>query len=348
MDYVMQVITARNVNSAWDQAKAVLNSCHIVRPSRVGEVWEYPAPVVTEYFNPTERILFNGERNANPIFHFMEGLWMLAGRNDVEWISQFNPRMRGYSDDGKTFHGAYGHRWRKAFDMDGGAEDDYADQLPKIVRMLKKSQEERRAVVSMWNPIWDLERPELLDVPCNTTIYFKIRDGVLTMTVCCRSNDIAWGAYGANAVHMSMMMEYVAAMIGVQVGTYWHLSDSWHAYTERWESLGGKSRLPSLDLYEDGDVAPYAMVDSSDIGRESWDEELQEWMDTETVRNPHNSFFPNVATPLMLAWRAYKEDDLITALQYTAECKASDLAFATASWLKRIQRKREMREKESK
>src|SRR5882724_11989202 len=98
--YFMQIITGRNVNDIWDQAKHLLNKNHVVRPSRVGEVWEYPTPVVTEYLNPTERVLFNPLRNANPYFHFFEGLWMLAGREDVAWISQFNDRMKEFSDDG--------------------------------------------------------------------------------------------------------------------------------------------------------------------------------------------------------------------------------------------------------
>ena len=32
----------------------------------------------------------------------------------------------------------------------------------------------------------------------------------LCMTVCNRSNDMLWGAYGANVVHMSMLQEFVA------------------------------------------------------------------------------------------------------------------------------------------
>ena len=47
----------------------------------------------------------------------------------------------------------------------------------------------------------------------------KIKNGRLQMTVHCRSNDIIWGTYGANAVHFSILQEYVAARIGVDLGT---------------------------------------------------------------------------------------------------------------------------------
>src|SRR6202041_2022314 len=147
----MQTIIARNVNDAWDQAKLLINTTHVVRPSRVGEVWEYPEPVTTVYMNPCERVLFDPVRNCNPFFHIMEALWMISGRNDVEWIARFNERMRQYSDDGKIFHGAYGHRWRRRFIVANNCGDPVApfwdgyDQLQVIARMLKANPDERRA-----------------------------------------------------------------------------------------------------------------------------------------------------------------------------------------------------------
>jgi hypothetical protein len=338
-------ITARGVNDAWDQAKQLLNKRHVVRPSRVGEVWEYGAPVVTEYLRPTERVLFNPLRNANPFFHIFEGLWMLAGREDVAWISQFNARMKEFSDDGVIFHGAYGYRWRYAFDLDGGAEDDYADQLVKIVRMLKKSPDERRAVLAMWNPIWDLERPDVKDVPCNTQAYFKVREGALTMTVCCRSNDIVWGAYGANAVHTSMLQEYMAAMIGIPVGAYYQISDSWHAYTERWEEFGGNDPTPTRDLYAEDCVRPYPLVTVPD----AWDAELKLWMvgseTGEEFGDYKNSFFQFVAQPLLLSWQAYKANNLRDAQHHAARCAATDWRQAALDWLGRIEARRAARGK---
>lgn len=52
------------------------------------------------------------------------------------------------------------------------------------------------------------------------------------MTVFCRSNDIIWGCYGANAVHFSMLQEYLATYIGCPVGIYQQVSVNWHAYVE--------------------------------------------------------------------------------------------------------------------
>ena len=57
------------------------------------------------------------------------------------------------------------------------------------------------------------------------------------MTVCCRSNDIIWGTYGTNAVHFSMLQEYLAARLNAQLGVYRHISDSFHAYSSVLEKV---------------------------------------------------------------------------------------------------------------
>jgi len=341
----MYVIDVRNVNEAWLRAKFLLRAHHTVRPSRVGEVWECDAPVTTLYRNPLERVLFDPLRNANPFFHLFEALWMLAGRNDVSWIERFNSKIRNFVGPAEEQHGAYGYRWRKFFDMDGGAEDDYADQLLKIIRMLRKNPDERRAVLTMWSPLADLERPDLADVPCNLIITFKIRDGKLAMIVFCRSNDVVMGCYGANVVHMSILQEYMAAMIGVPVGGYWQVSDSWHAYTERWKEFGGEVLGEVVyDPYQEGSrafptVQPYPLVKVP----ESFDDELQYWMMRSTDRSFSNPFFPEVAEPLWASWQAYKSGDLEKAILFADLCEASDWSATAVQWLNRIQVKRRVK-----
>ncbi|MHC4157178.1 MAG: thymidylate synthase [Planctomycetota bacterium] len=129
---------------------------------------------------------------------------MLAGRNDVEWLAYFNANIANYSDDGEKFHGAYGYRWRKHFE---------GDQLMDIARALKANHDCRRQVLQIWDACDDLGRCSK-DLPCNLTVHFQIGGTrirpVLNMTVFNRSNDVVWGAYGANAVHFSMLQEYMA------------------------------------------------------------------------------------------------------------------------------------------
>jgi len=344
----LRVITAVNINDAWIRAKDLLYANHTTRPSRVGEVWEAPWPVTTVYLRPLERVLFDPQRNANPFFHLMEALHLLAGRRDVSWLERFNSRIRDFVGPDEEQHAAYGYRLRKAFDLDGGAEDDYSDQLLKAIRMMKKNPNERRACIANWNPLWDLERPDVSDIPCNTHAYLKIRNNKLDIVVCCRSNDIVYGCYGSNVVQFSVLLEYLAAMIGVPVGLYYQISDSWHAYTERWEKLAGDPPYSLVDFYGDnvpgGPAAePFPLVTDPEV----FDEELSRWMARDFKQGYwwHNRFFPEVAEPLWCAWDWYKFGDFSQARLLLSQCKATDWQLACSCWLERIVRNREMKAK---
>ena len=130
----MHSIKVRNVNEAYTVGLRHLNEFGYVEESRGGSVITLPEPVCTTYTHPCERVLFNQKRDANPFFHFMEGLWMLAGRHDVEWISEYNGSLMKFSDNGMTFHGAYGNRWRHHFQIDGRI----IDQIEKLIILLKR------------------------------------------------------------------------------------------------------------------------------------------------------------------------------------------------------------------
>jgi len=225
----MHVLQVRNVHEAFPRGIKKLVEEGNYRESRNGPVVVHPQPITTVYERPYERVLFWPHRDANPFFHLYESLWMLAGRDDVDGPSRYAKNMLRYSDDGETLHGAYGHRWRK-FPVDAPASD--IDQLPIIVRQLMDDPNDRRSVLQIWDVTQDLGRSGN-DVPCNTIASFQRDDqGHLDLTVFCRSNDIIWGAYGANAVHFSMLQEYMANWIGCPIGYLYQVSVNWHAYLD--------------------------------------------------------------------------------------------------------------------
>ena len=231
----MHVIKARNVNYALLEGVRYLSDVGIKRDSRNGPVLVAPTPVTTIYERPLERVLFWPDRDANPFFHLYESLWMLAGRNDITPLVRYNKQMQEYSDNGTTQHGAYGFRWRKVFG---------ADQLEKIAEGLQKNRDDRRQVLQMWEAVLDLGRIGK-DVPCNLMCTFQVNtQGALDLTVFCRSNDIIWGAYGANAVHFSFLLEYMALWIGVPVGQLYQVSVNWHAYINIFDPLAESFKDP--------------------------------------------------------------------------------------------------------
>ena len=72
-----------NVAEALYLAKIELEQNGIEIGTRNGLVKEFISPVAITYNKPLERVLFYPERDANPVFHFMESLWMLNGNNDL-------------------------------------------------------------------------------------------------------------------------------------------------------------------------------------------------------------------------------------------------------------------------
>ncbi len=330
----MRIIRVRNVHQALPEALYQLKKEGVRRDSRNGPVRVFPEPVTTVYSHPAERVVFWAERDANPFFHLMESLWMLGGRNDVEYVANFVERMRNYSDDGQTLHGAYGFRWRHHFQM---------DQLALIIEGLKTNPNDRRQVLSMWDTSADLGR-QGKDVPCNLQAVFQIAcDGRLDMVVTNRSNDLIWGAYGANAVHFSYLHEYVARSVGVDQGTYYQVSANFHAYEDvlsKVISLADFAADPLTgrtvpDPYVTGEVKPFPLVT---IPTKDWNNELMMFLtdpDAEGFRDP---FFCRVAIPMLRAHRAFKRTDsgrFDAALGELANVAAQDWRKAGIEWINR-------------
>ena len=329
-------IYARNVSEALYLGLTHLDQSGIWQASRSGRVIEYPAPVVTTYTRPEERVLFYPSRDANPFFHLFEALWMLGGREDLFYIQQFNKRMEDFSDDRKTLNGAYGYRWREYWAN---------DQLNLLVSHLTDHPDSRRAVLQIW-AVDDLEKivdtPHCKDVPCNTQVYFKIRNGRLNMTVSCRSNDIIWGTYGANAVHFSILQEYMAARLGIPMGIYYHLSDSFHAYEDVY-----KKTLDVLHYKNEGDTLWYDSYLGWNQGMhyspepmftniERIDQDLQNFLVAPFYSHKWaNKFFPETALPMLQAWGAHKEKDYDLAKKYCQSITALDWRKAAIEWLER-------------
>tara|TARA_R110000787_G_scaffold205102_2_gene315574 strand:+ start:347 stop:1396 length:1050 start_codon:yes stop_codon:yes gene_type:complete len=326
-----KIINSRNVHEAFILAMDAFtwDGEVLEQDSRAGQTLEFDTPVVTTYQNPCERVLFWEGRDANPFFHFMEGLWMLQGREDVEFLAYYNKGMEAFSDNGTTLNGAYGYRWREFYEK---------DQLDVVVKRLRNNPDDRRCVVAMWECNNDLDR-DTLDTPCNTHIYFKVRNNRLNMTVCCRSNDMIWGAYGANAVHFSMLQEYMAARIGVAVGVYNQVSDSFHVYTKLFNTM--KEKLPEFDYYTFKypmlgnpykNISVFPMVSDA----EEFDADLDAFFRGQQDGFANN-FFSDVAIPIQTAWRMHKTDKNTKGAKalINTYCQAQDWRIACDEWFDR-------------
>lgn len=325
----MHVIYAFNPDDALARGVLLLKAHGTREDSRVGPVLVADAPVATVYGQPRNRVSFSPVRDANPFFHLAEALWMLAGRNDSAFLEYFVPRFKEFSDDGRTLNGAYGFRWRDHFGY---------DQLEAIARELIKNPGTRRAVLSMWDGHEDFDSAVggSKDVPCNTHAYFRRRGDALDMTVLCRSNDIVWGAYGANVVHFSFLLEFMAATVGARVGTYTQVSNNYHAYIDRVDT----ARLFAAD-FDDIAVGPFAAgAPLIGLGAPAGGEFLDRVADF--LQNPSADlpaqapfFLREVASPMLQAHAMHKDDATLGAISLLQDSFANPWLTAGIAWLRR-------------
>lgn len=321
----MMTIRGRNVNDVYVNGLHYMKVSGISESSRLGSVLVAPGPVMSVYELPKERVLFDHLRHANPFFHLAECVWMLAGSKGIRWLAQFNKQMLAYSDDGVTSNGAYGYRWRYHFK---------GDQIMDAIQKLRRNHKDRKVVITMWEPL-DLVS-QSADVPCNTHIYLRIQPtGHLDLTVCCRSNDIIWGAYGANAVHFSFLQEFIAGALGVDVGQMYQLSNNYHIYKHHWNLL----EFPVLDInpYETRHVQVIPVMTPDDIHKP-----VGFFADCEGIvaghpRVPENYFLREVCRPMFAAWHSRNTESSRAFLSAMPDC---DWKVAGQEWLVRRNAKR--------
>lgn len=201
-------------------ARAVMDSREV--GSRNGRTREllYPHVVLTE---PWRREVLTPGRRASLPAQIAETMWVLAGRNDVEWLSHYLPRAADFSDDGKVWRGGYGPRLRNYRGV---------DQLAHVVQLLGDDPLSRRALISIYDPTVDSEDGK--DIPCNVLIHFQSRLGYLHAHVVIRSNDLIWGWSGINAFEWSAVQEIVAGLLGIMVGELHFSISSLHVYDRHW------------------------------------------------------------------------------------------------------------------
>lgn len=338
--------------------------------TRNGPVIQIDEPAMITYAHPLERVLFNEQRDCNPFFHVYEAMWMLAGRNDVAPLAYYTPAIANYSDDGRTFNGAYGYRWRHPNYLDftgnpspGDVPYGNQDQLDIIVKHLKEKPNSRRVNLQMWNVEDDLLKIDNgKDVCCNTNVYFSIRElingaddrydrdrgarpkvFVLDMTVCNRSNDLVWGMLGANVVHFSFLQEYLACRLGVEVGRYTQFSNNLHVYTENNSGFHPEKWLTDgiQDLYTQTAAINMKHVP---LVRDPvmFDREVKEFVDynsqyqsIDNRKDYAEPFLTLVAQPMMCAFHHHKAREYPSALAACGDIQATDWRVAVTAWVKK-------------
>lgn len=313
-------IKGRNVNDCYAVALTYLLTQGVHETSRNGRVLVAPEPVLTTYQRPLERVLFDPNRDANPFFHLMEAIWMLAGERAAAWPVHFNKQMAEYANDNGEYDGAYGYRWRRYFGL---------DQIKWAVEHLRSNPDSRRCVITMLDGFGDRSDTSK-DIPCNTHLYLDCRGRKLNMTVCNRSNDAVWGCYGANAVHFSVLLEVIAAGVGIPVGEYRQFSNNLHIYTDIPKVVQAVHSVQVCDHYKTGDYPPFPLVKRYGTFLNECEIFLAE---PEAPYHYDNLFFYYVSRPMYLAWQEYKKGEFRSALSWANQIEDQAWSLACDSWI---------------
>jgi len=330
-------ISVDNVNEALPLGLDLIKSHGMPFHSRGMDTLEVLGPVTTVYQHPLRRVLFDPVRDANPFFHMAESLWILSGSDRVDLPKYFLSSIDRFSDDGATMHGAYGHRLRSAFGF---------DQIEVVVGLLRDNPNTRQAVMSIWSPQYDCGTTTSKDIPCNDMIMFSLRNGLLHMTVCNRSNDVIWGAYGANAVQFSYLHEYVAIAVGAEVGYYVQQSNSFHVYPSNpfWgEYLAGRHAPGHVhNPYMDPEVQPYPLATGPEDLHQFYldcinleDTACGPFDDLSGLGEWGSTYFRNVVDPMLRSFYLYKQGNHLAAITALTDMKAVDWQLAMAAWIER-------------
>lgn len=219
------VFETDDANAVWQLAfDELVNGQHSTsQVGRGGGVVELLHTVMTIY-NPRQRWIIARQPMLNPAFAIAEVIWIATGQRDSAFLNYWNKDLPKFAGNGEIYHGAYGYRLRRHFQI---------DQLDRGYLALVRNPSTRQVVLQIWDAKCDLPLEDgqsaNADIPCNVMAMLKIRDGKLEWTQINRSNDIIRGV-PYNFVQFTTLQEIFAGWLGVPVGTYTHFTDSLHMY----------------------------------------------------------------------------------------------------------------------
>lgn len=327
-------LRVRNVNEALPLGLQMIQTYGKPAESRGLQTIRVHGPVTTIYERPEERVLFDSVRDANPFFHLIESLWILGGSNRIELPRMFLGNIDRFSDNGVSFHGAYGYRLRKAFGF---------DQILRAIEMLVTKPDTRQCVMSIWHPALDMGA-NTKDMPCNDLIMLDVVNGRLNMTVCNRSNDAIWGAYGANAVQFSMLQEFIAIYAKLERGFYVQQSNNFHVYTDNpfWlEYVKGNHDAGHVtNPYDQGAVqaSPIATSTTDAVHLladcEGMCQQVEQGKNLDHYEY-RSSFGQSVVGPVVRAYGLYKAKMYASAIRALDDVAAEDWRLAMTEWVTR-------------
>lgn len=145
--------------------------------------------------------------------------WDSNANENPAWLA--NPFRTGTDAMGRAY-GVQGRQWRNP-------EGKPVDQLKKVVADLSRGIDDRREIVTFYNP-GEIDRMCL--APCMHTHTFSILNGTLYLTSYQRSDDLPLG-HGFNAVQVAWLLAVMAQICSLKPGVAYHKIINAHIYEDQ-------------------------------------------------------------------------------------------------------------------
>lgn len=179
-----------------------------------------------------------------------ELLWFVKGCTDATVLSEQNVHIWDANAsreflDGRNLHHyeegdlgpVYGFQWRHFGAEYKGRYADYTgqgvDQLKQIIETIKTNPNDRRMIMSAWNPV---DLPKMALPPCHSFCQFYVANGELSCQMYQRSCDMGLGV-PFNIASYALLTVMVAHVCELKPGDFIHCLGDAHVYTNHVDPL---------------------------------------------------------------------------------------------------------------
>ncbi|MHB8408402.1 MAG: thymidylate synthase [Acidiferrobacterales bacterium] len=149
--------------------------------------------------------------------------WDANADENEAWLA--NPFRKGPGDMGRAY-GVQGRAWRNP-------EGKPIDQLAKIIHDLCQHRDDRREILTFWNP-GEMDRMCL--PACVHTHTFSVLEDRLYLTSTQRSDDLPLG-HGFNQVQIGWLLRVVAQIAGLKPAQAFHKIVNAHIYENQMDLM---------------------------------------------------------------------------------------------------------------
>lgn len=164
-----------------------------------------------------------------------ELLWLISGNTNIRFLQEHNVRIwNEWADENGNLGPVYGAQWRN-FNGEG------IDQLKDVIERLKTNPNDRRMIVTAWNPA---QINKMALPPCHAFFQFYTANGKLSCQLYQRSCDMFLGV-PFNIASYALLTMMIAQVTNLEPGEFIHTLGDAHIYHNHFEQVKTQlSRTP--------------------------------------------------------------------------------------------------------